>query len=496
MADFTSPASGMPRNDTSVPNGTETLDNSCTGYLVAQAQVDAIRQKSALEHREGEARLRREQEDHEAKKRREDELHQEKLEFLRALKTAWTAGPRRMDDGEEADAAKAVFHPFSGINREHLVAIFSKKFDPENLWKLNSLTDLGKGDRNISIGSDGKAMYPASVWSEGFSSYALIEQAFHGAEGQFLYRAHTTFCDEVMKLAAIYCWETAVFRLALDFHEARGHTKTLHDPTAWTLSERMIQQYCTGHRKPARVFHPFMKLPFQLRENIWLLALPPRVITVYPEVEACPHPGDPNRTWNIRIVSDSSIAAIGETCREARKIFKARYSNLADGESIYIDFLRDTLFLEWAAGSSFGLVSGFLRESFPKIKSIAINFKYCAFEPSTFTDLQSFRQLLLVVSCGIDYGIGSALVDFRNSKPGRLSMPYTSNEYMWIHAHKYLVADMPMPDISLVEAYEVTCSHVSTRRITNSTLSPWSGEAWQLMRWFQAERQNFNQKGI
>lgn len=259
--------------------------------VVAIVQAEGIRLKAELARQETADRLQREREKHQlekehqallfkraqdeydTKKRRDEEIHQATLARLRSPESLGThtmglATPTV--DAEDDDdlsklplAAQATLSQFFGIHPKYLKQIYQKKFHADNLCRLTFTSSFDESEKTrLTYDEDGHSMVSTklkgkladygrdpTIWSEGFLNYSSIEQAFHGNDYPFLNRAHIVFHTDILNLAKSYNWENAVLKLALDFHKQRTFMKTLHDHTAWVVTERIILQYCMGHPK-------------------------------------------------------------------------------------------------------------------------------------------------------------------------------------------------------------------------------------------------------
>lgn len=244
-------------------------------------------------------------------------------------------------------------------------------------------------------------------------------------------------------------------------------------------------------------FARFRKLPREVREHIWLFALPPRVIAVFPTSKLGDEPGDPKRSCGVKLTSDSAVTSMLDTCKEARAIFKRRYTNvcLAKEGLIYIDLSRDTIFLEWGDGSSFDAACSFF--NLERIESLAIDFTYCAFDSSVYSVLQSLRslrQLRIVYHDSIwNLGIwrpGNYVFDFRDIKARHLREPYTSITYM----QKHVDTNFPESNkfnVSLVETCTILPSSISTDYLVDTTRRLWTSTLSQYVTWKTGEKSKF-----
>jgi hypothetical protein len=81
-------------------------------------------------------------------------------------------------------------------------------------------------------------------------------------------------------------------------------------------------------------FHHFNKLPLEIRERVWELALPgPRVLTL----DTSRNPGVPERLFFSRVFKAKNPAALS-TCKEARAVALRRYRLAFGTSNVYFDF--------------------------------------------------------------------------------------------------------------------------------------------------------------
>ena len=115
------------------------------------------------------------------------------------------------------DVARALMPQFIRVACKHVIAIFAKKFKPENLYKLVFSIDLDKDNKDFNILFDlniikqtkakGKIKdYKNSfvLWLKGFLVYTSIKQAFYNIKALTLNRAYTIFYKDIIQLAKVY----------------------------------------------------------------------------------------------------------------------------------------------------------------------------------------------------------------------------------------------------------------------------------------------------
>ena len=94
------------------------------------------------------------------KRRRDKELHQAQLTILQAPIAPQGSANRIKLNNKDAnkgilsDTAYALMPQFIEVAYKHVIAIFAKKFKPENLYKLVFSIDLDKDNKDFNISFD------------------------------------------------------------------------------------------------------------------------------------------------------------------------------------------------------------------------------------------------------------------------------------------------------------------------------------------------------
>ena len=112
--------------------------------------------------KESDAKLACEAKEAALKRRRDKELHQAQLTALQApISPQGPANANRIelddkdaDKGILIDIARALMPQFVRVARKHVIAIFAKKFKPENLYKLVFSADLDDNNKDFNISFD------------------------------------------------------------------------------------------------------------------------------------------------------------------------------------------------------------------------------------------------------------------------------------------------------------------------------------------------------
>ena len=149
-----------------------------------------------LLQKESDAKLAYKAEEATLKRRRDKELHQAQLTTLQApIAPQGFANANRIklndkdaNKGILSDAARALMPQFVGVARKHVIAIFTKKFKPENLYKLVFFIDLDKDNKHFNISFNSNIIKQTkakgkikdygnslALQSEGFLVYTLIK---------------------------------------------------------------------------------------------------------------------------------------------------------------------------------------------------------------------------------------------------------------------------------------------------------------------------------
>ena len=177
-----------------------------------------------LLQKESDTKLARKPEEATLKRRRDKELHQAQLTALQAPVAPQASINNRIKlDNKDADkgiltnAARALMPQFIRVTCKHVIAIFAKKFKPENLCKLVFSINLDKDDKdfNISFNSNMIKQTKAkgkikdyrnslALQLKGFLVYASIEQAFYNIKASTLNRVYIIFYKDIIQLAKVY----------------------------------------------------------------------------------------------------------------------------------------------------------------------------------------------------------------------------------------------------------------------------------------------------
>ncbi|KAF4635372.1 hypothetical protein G7Y89_g2728 [Cudoniella acicularis] len=211
--------------------------------------------------------------------------------------------------------------------------------------------------------------------------------------------------------------------------------------------------------EPLRTFRLFRNLPDRSREMIWSMALEPRLVVLCPQLE---DETPTYRRW--QILMESPTMTIPCVCREARAQFLRSYTKLESnqaGDNTWIDFSKDTIFLEWERQASCRVVTDFLREHLQTIQSLAIDFNYCMFDRKVYDFLRSslphLRELKFAVVSDQTRRRQSflALKDLEpESCPARHQINYMSEQIYNNYGHYWACS------WTLVDAQQINCQLV------------------------------------
>jgi 2EXR family len=146
------------------------------------------------------------------------------------------------------------------------------------------------------------------------------------------------------------------------------------------------------YRQPANsIFHPFQKLPFEVRAEIWKQVPEPREISITP-IQLCHWGGEMRYSLQIRAKSITELPVV-QACSEARAQVLRSYMKIKCGRGVedssrmscpswvydtmtYIDFTRDTIIIHPQPWVSFEDVIAFMWPQFCQIRSLALGFDY------------------------------------------------------------------------------------------------------------------------
>ena len=129
-----------------------------------------------LLQKESDAKLAYKAEEATLKRRRDKELHQAQLTTLQApIAPQGFANANRIklddkdaDKGILSDAACALMPQFVGVACKYVIAIFAKKFKPENLYKLIFSINLDKDNKDFNISFNSNIIKQMKVLEQSF----------------------------------------------------------------------------------------------------------------------------------------------------------------------------------------------------------------------------------------------------------------------------------------------------------------------------------------
>jgi hypothetical protein len=164
--------------------------------------------------------------------------------------------PNEDELGELSPLMRHTLERFSTIPAAILTSIFRNKFDPWNLYKLNSL-DLNSNDNDQFI-LDGDKMEvrknkgtaknysSAKVWSRVFRIYERVMLCYYGEAHPTLIAALLDFHDEVMELTYAYEWPS-ILAMVMVFH-SNVNRVSHYNPDNWVLKDIWIQRHLVRQR--------------------------------------------------------------------------------------------------------------------------------------------------------------------------------------------------------------------------------------------------------
>ena len=168
------------------------------------------------------------------------------------------------------------------------------------------------------------------------------------------------------------------------------------NPSLLLLSEnhgRSVSADIIAHTLP--VFPGFQKLPLELRNKIWNMAIPCRLITITPDL-------DPeNFTGEVEIQTES--ITIRGVCQESRREALRGYETVTFSDenfsSIYIDWSRDTIFLDLPEECiDIDRMVSVLGTAFRSVQTLAVRMRaHCFWGLATFLRQSNKLQKLIFV---------------------------------------------------------------------------------------------------